>query len=61
MLARSYDEVVAKYALPAPQDGPQNQTESKPAIEEEKLVESTHDQGTIYSMAGGLEMVPDAT
>ena len=28
MLARSYDEVVAKYALPAPQDGPYNQTKS---------------------------------
>lgn len=35
MLTRSYDEVVAKYALPAPQDGSQNQIESKPAIEEE--------------------------
>lgn len=39
MLARSYDEVVAKYALPAPQDGPYNQIESKPAIEAE-VVES---------------------
>jgi hypothetical protein len=38
-LARSYDQVLAKYALPAPQDGPQNQIESKPAIEAE-VVES---------------------
>ena len=35
MLARSYDQVVAKYALPAPQDGSQNQIESKPAIDME--------------------------
>ena len=33
MLARSYDEVVAKYPLPAPQDGPQNQIESKSDVE----------------------------
>lgn len=39
MLARSYDEVVAKYTLPAPQDGPQNQVESTTAIEAE-IVES---------------------
>jgi hypothetical protein len=32
-LARSYDEVLAKHALPAPQSGPLNQIESKPAIE----------------------------
>jgi hypothetical protein len=37
-LARSYDEVLAKYAIPVlngSQDGPQNQIESKPAIEAE--------------------------
>jgi len=32
-LARAYDDVLAKYALPAAQDGPGNQIESKPAIE----------------------------
>jgi hypothetical protein len=34
-LARSYDEVLARYAKPvldASQDGPQNQIESKPAV-----------------------------
>lgn len=31
-LAQSYDEVLAKYALPAAQDGPGNQKESKPAL-----------------------------
>jgi hypothetical protein len=36
-LARSYDEVVAKYAQNASQDGPYNQIESKPAIEAEVL------------------------
>jgi hypothetical protein len=30
-LARSYDEIVAKHALPAPQDGPHNQIESNRA------------------------------
>jgi hypothetical protein len=37
-LAQSYDDVLAKYAKPVldvSQDGPQNQTESKPAIEGE--------------------------
>jgi hypothetical protein len=41
-LARSYDDVLAKYAKPVldvSQDGPPNQTESKPAIEAE-VVES---------------------
>jgi hypothetical protein len=41
-LARSYDEVIAKYSTPVldvAQDGPHNQTESKPAIEAE-VVES---------------------
>jgi hypothetical protein len=32
-LARSYDEVIAKYGSNASQDGPHNQIESKPAIE----------------------------
>jgi len=35
-LARAYDDVLAKYALPAAndaQDGPGNQIESKPATE----------------------------
>jgi hypothetical protein len=41
MLVRSYDEVVAKYALPAPQDDPQNQIELKPAIEAVEVVECT--------------------
>ena len=34
-LAKAYDEVLSKYPLDAPQDGPQNQIESKPAIEAE--------------------------
>jgi hypothetical protein len=37
-LARVYDDLLAKYSLPAPdaaQDGPQNQIESKPAVEHE--------------------------
>jgi hypothetical protein len=38
-LARSYDEVIAKYALPASQDGPHNQPNSILAIEAE-VVES---------------------
>jgi hypothetical protein len=38
-LARSYDEVLAKYIPDTSQDGPQNQIESKPAIEAE-VVES---------------------
>ena len=41
MLARSYDEVVAQYALPAPQDGRQNQIESNTAIEAVEVVECT--------------------
>jgi hypothetical protein len=41
MLVRSYDAVVAKYALPAPQHDPQNQIELKPAIEAVEVVECT--------------------
>ena len=41
-LARSYDEVLAKYGSSVPQDGPQNQIESKPAIETEDMT-PTHD------------------
>jgi nitroreductase len=43
-LARSYDDVIAKYALPVldvSQDSPQNQTESKPAIEVESQATTT--------------------
>jgi hypothetical protein len=42
-LTRAYDDVLAKHTPPAPpvlevaQDGPQNQTESKPAIEAEEV------------------------
>jgi hypothetical protein len=38
-LAQSYDHVLAKYATPVidAQDGPHNQTESKPAIESEVM------------------------
>jgi hypothetical protein len=34
-LARTYYEIVAKHSLPASQNGPHNQKESKPAIEAE--------------------------
>ena len=40
-LSRSYDEVLAKYSTPVldiAQDGPHNQTESKPVIEAESMV-----------------------
>jgi len=40
-LARSYDEVVAKYVLPAARDGPQNQIESNRAIGAEVMESET--------------------
>jgi hypothetical protein len=50
-LARSYDDILAKYAKPVldvSQDGPQNQIESKAAIEAGS-VESTVRAGRITS------------
>ena len=46
-LARSYDEVLAKYATPVldvAQDGPHNQIESKPAIEAELVEPETEER-----------------